>query len=71
MGGAIPSAIVDIFTLIDVEAQNEDRNNFYYIVKESEKVNTKCGSFISLTILHLERTKVLKVLKSIWEILIS
>lgn len=35
---AIPSAIVDIFTLIDAEVHTEDRNNFYYIVKESEKV---------------------------------
>lgn len=31
--------MVDIFTLIDAEAQNEERNNFYYIVKESEKVS--------------------------------
>ncbi|KAL6430976.1 hypothetical protein ACFW04_007029 [Cataglyphis niger] len=38
--GAIPSAIVDIFTLIDAEAHNEERNNFYYIVKESEKFLT-------------------------------
>lgn len=37
--GAIPSVIVDIFTLIDAEAYNEERNNFYYIVKESEKVH--------------------------------
>ncbi|XP_047355707.1 THO complex subunit 2 isoform X2 [Vespa velutina] len=37
---AIPSAIVDIFTLIDAEVHTEDRNNFYYIVKESEKVLT-------------------------------
>lgn len=37
--GAIPSAIVDIFTLIDAEAHNEERNNFYYLVKESEKVS--------------------------------
>ncbi|XP_012057340.1 PREDICTED: uncharacterized protein LOC105620461 [Atta cephalotes] len=36
--GSIPSAIVDIFTLIDAEAHNEERSNFYYIVKESEKV---------------------------------
>ncbi|XP_018404815.1 PREDICTED: THO complex subunit 2 isoform X5 [Cyphomyrmex costatus] len=38
--GAIPSAIVDIFTLIDAETHNEERNNFYYIVKESEKFLT-------------------------------
>ncbi|XP_072761881.1 THO complex subunit 2 isoform X1 [Anoplolepis gracilipes] len=38
--GAIPSAIVDIFTLIDAEAHNEERNNFYYIVKETEKFLT-------------------------------
>ncbi|XP_043266760.1 THO complex subunit 2 isoform X2 [Venturia canescens] len=37
---AIPSAIVDIFTLIDAEAQNDERNNFYYIVKECEKFLT-------------------------------
>lgn len=30
--------IVDIFTLIDAEANNDERNNFYYIVKECEKV---------------------------------
>ncbi|XP_023289928.1 THO complex subunit 2 isoform X2 [Orussus abietinus] len=40
MDGAVPSAIVDIFTLIDVEAHNDERNNFYYIVKESEKFLT-------------------------------
>ncbi|XP_066598314.1 THO complex subunit 2 isoform X3 [Prorops nasuta] len=38
--GAIPSAIVDIFTLIDSEAQNEERNIFYYIVRESDKFLT-------------------------------
>ncbi|XP_011049684.1 PREDICTED: THO complex subunit 2 [Acromyrmex echinatior] len=38
--GSIPSAIVDIFTLIDAEAHNEERSNFYYIVKESEKFLT-------------------------------
>ncbi|XP_051169390.1 THO complex subunit 2 isoform X1 [Leptopilina boulardi] len=38
--GAFPSAIVDIFTLIDSEAQNEERNMFYFIVKESEKFLT-------------------------------
>ncbi|XP_012259618.2 THO complex subunit 2 [Athalia rosae] len=38
--GAIPSAIVDIFTLIDAEAHNDERNNLYYIVKESEKFLT-------------------------------
>jgi THO complex subunit 2 len=36
--GAIPSAVVDLFTLIDAEVQGENRSNFYYIVKESEKV---------------------------------
>ena len=36
--GAIPSAIVDLFTLIDAEVQGENRSNFYYIVKECEKV---------------------------------
>ncbi|XP_024887298.1 THO complex subunit 2 isoform X7 [Temnothorax curvispinosus] len=38
--GSVPSAIVDIFTLIDAEAHNEERNNFYYIVKECEKFLT-------------------------------
>ncbi|XP_018300992.1 THO complex subunit 2 [Mycetomoellerius zeteki] len=38
--GSIPSAIVDIFTLIDAEVHSEERNNFYYIVKESEKFLT-------------------------------
>ncbi|XP_011499496.1 PREDICTED: THO complex subunit 2 [Ceratosolen solmsi marchali] len=38
--GAIPSAIVDLFTLIDAEVQGENRSNFYYIVKESEKFLT-------------------------------
>ncbi|XP_015599457.1 THO complex subunit 2 isoform X2 [Cephus cinctus] len=37
---AIPSAIVDVFTLIDAEAHSNERNNFYYIVKESEKFLT-------------------------------
>lgn len=48
MGGAIPSTIVDIFTLIDVEAQNEERNNFYHIVKESEKVNISICAYVAL-----------------------
>ncbi|XP_001606603.2 THO complex subunit 2 isoform X1 [Nasonia vitripennis] len=38
--GAIPSAVVDLFTLIDAEVQGENRSNFYYIVKESEKFLT-------------------------------
>ncbi|XP_015117253.1 THO complex subunit 2 [Diachasma alloeum] len=37
---AIPSTIVDLFTLIDAEVVNDNRNNFYYIVKESEKFLT-------------------------------
>ncbi|XP_034949841.1 THO complex subunit 2 [Chelonus insularis] len=36
----VPSAIVDLFTLIDAEVQNDSRNNFCYIVKESEKFLT-------------------------------
>lgn len=40
---SLPSAIVDIFALIDAEVQGEVRNQFYYIVKESEKVY--CLSF--------------------------
>ncbi|XP_014219414.1 THO complex subunit 2 isoform X2 [Copidosoma floridanum] len=38
--GSIPSAIVDLFTLIDTEVQGENRSNFYFIVRESEKFLT-------------------------------
>ncbi|XP_008557478.1 THO complex subunit 2 isoform X2 [Microplitis demolitor] len=37
---SVSSAVVDLFTLIDVEVLNDHRNNFYYIVKESEKFLT-------------------------------
>lgn len=52
--GAIPSAIVDIFTLIDAEAHNEERNNFYYIVKESEKVCIHLYIYIYIIYLNLK-----------------
>lgn len=35
------STLVDIFTLIDAELQGENRSNFYFIVKESEKMFTE------------------------------
>uniref|UniRef100_A0ABD2WT94 THO complex subunit 2 n=1 Tax=Trichogramma kaykai TaxID=54128 RepID=A0ABD2WT94_9HYME len=38
---AIPSAIVDIFTIIDAEIQGETRSNFYFIVRESKKYLTE------------------------------
>lgn len=60
MDGAISSAIVDILTIFDAEAQNEERNNFYYIVKESEKVH----KFIFIAILC-----VLCIIPSVSEIL--
>ncbi|XP_057340022.1 THO complex subunit 2 isoform X1 [Microplitis mediator] len=37
---SVSSAVVDLFTLIDAEVLNDHRNNFYYIVKESEKFLT-------------------------------
>ncbi|XP_011145533.1 THO complex subunit 2 isoform X2 [Harpegnathos saltator] len=40
LDGAIPSVIVDLLTLFDAEVQNEERNNFYYFVKECEKFLT-------------------------------
>lgn len=49
--GAIPSAIVDLFTLIDAEVQGENRSNFYFIVKECEKVTNYYLCF-KLILLH-------------------
>ncbi|XP_044012120.1 THO complex subunit 2 [Aphidius gifuensis] len=41
INSAMPSAIVDLFTLIDAEGHTNDiRNNFNYIVKECEKFLT-------------------------------
>lgn len=41
LNGALPSTIVDLFTLLDAEIQGDTRANYKYIVKECEKVYLK------------------------------
>lgn len=40
MDPAYAPSIVDVFTAIDTEVQDEERNTYYSIVKESEKVRS-------------------------------